>query len=79
MILPNKHVRTKYSLIGLGALILQNLNRPQQVSTLWEKLREFPEVGTFERFILALDFLYTIGAIEFENNQLRRITDDSRS
>ena len=72
MIMPNKHISTKYSLLGLGALILQNLQRPQRVSTLWEKLRVFPEVGTFERFVLALDLLYALGAIEFQDNKLWR-------
>lgn len=72
MILPNKHVTTEYSMLGLGALILQRLQRPQRISTLWEKVREIPEIGTFERFVLALDLLYILGAVEIKDGKLRR-------
>ena len=72
MILPNKHVKTKYSILGLGALLLKYMHRPQRVSTLWEKVRVIPEVGTFERFVLALDLLYALGAIELQEGKLRR-------
>jgi hypothetical protein len=74
MILPTKHIDTKRSLIWLGGLILQRLMKPQTVTSLWEDLRSYPEVGTFERFSLALDFLYTIGVIEFQEHLLRRCT-----
>jgi len=74
MILPTKHIDTKRSLIWLGGLILQRLMKPQTVTSLWEDLRSYPEVGTFERFSLALDFLYTIGTIEFQEHLLRRCT-----
>ena len=72
MILPTKHIDTKRSLIWLGGLILERLTKPRTVTFLWENLRKYPEVGTFQRFSLALDFLYTIGAIEFQDNMLRR-------
>ena len=72
MILPTKHIETKRSLIWLGGLVLQQLNKPRTVTFLWEKIRGYPEVGTFERFSLALDFLYTVGAIEFQDDLLRR-------
>ncbi|WP_347272297.1 ABC-three component system middle component 6 [Pseudanabaena sp. FACHB-1998] len=74
MILPTKHIDTKRSLIWLGGLILQRLMKPQTVTSLWEDLRGYPEIGTFERFSLALDFLYTIGVIEFQEHLLRRCT-----
>ena len=73
MILPDKHIPIEYSLISLGALVLNELKRPQRISTLWEKMRDIPEVGTFQRLVLTLDLLYMLGAIKFEKGLLRRI------
>lgn len=72
MILPNKYISEKESLLGLGGAILQAMNKPNTITALWEKSRTIPEVGSFERFLLALDFLYLIGAIELDEGLLRR-------
>lgn len=72
MILPNKHVDPKRSLIGIGAVILHMLDRPRSLSSIWDRIRERPEVITFERFTLALCFLYAVGAIEWEAGRFRR-------
>jgi len=72
MILPNKHVDPERSLIGIGAVILRALDRPRPLTIVWDRIRERPEVITFERFTLALCFLYSIGAIDLENGRLRR-------
>lgn len=73
MILPTKHITVEDSLLGVGALLLENIKRPLTVSALWEKVRAKPEVSTYERFTLALNLLYMIGAIDFFQNKLRRI------
>jgi len=52
VILPTKHVTTQNSLLGLGAKVLQTLQRPMSVTGLWERLIEVPELATFERFVL---------------------------
>jgi hypothetical protein len=72
MILPTKHISTSYSLLGIGAKILEQLYQPRTVSSLWSVCHTMPEVATFERFVLTLDLLYTIGAIEMEMGLLRR-------
>lgn len=72
MILPTKHITVRDSLIGVGALLLRNLEKPLTVSTLWERVKEMPEVSTFERFTLAADLLFMIGAIEFKNDKIWR-------
>ncbi|MBE3588217.1 MAG: hypothetical protein IMW93_06640 [Thermoanaerobacteraceae bacterium] len=72
MILPTKHIPLEISLLGAGAIILDQMKRPQTITSLWDRARELPEIGTFERFALALDFLYIIGAIELEEGLLRR-------
>lgn len=72
MILPTKHIPTNQALIGAGAIILQELRGPVSVSTLWEVVREAASVGTYERFVLALDMLHIVGAIQLDNNMIRR-------
>lgn len=66
MILPTKHISTRNSLLGVGATIIEHLNYPRTVTSLWSDLSKLPEVATFERFVLVLDLLYLIGAIELE-------------
>jgi hypothetical protein len=72
MILPTKHITTNQALIGAGAIILQELRRPISVSSLWEIVREAASVGTYERFVLALDMLHIVGAVQLDNNMIRR-------
>jgi hypothetical protein len=74
MILPDKYVSPERSLLGLGAVLLRLLRRPQTVTALWERARVIEEFGTFERFILALDFLYTLGLVEHSSGFLRKVS-----
>lgn len=72
MILPDKYIPPYYSLLGLGSLILRRLDQPRTVTALWEDIKSFPEVRTFERLVFSLDLLYIIGAIKIENGLLQR-------
>jgi ABC-three component (ABC-3C) system Middle Component 6 len=72
MILPTKHISPERSLLGLGATVLQELDKPQTITRLWERLRPSANTGSFERFILALDLLYALGTIEIDQGLLRR-------
>lgn len=73
MILPTKHVRINYSLLGVGALILAHLDKPTTVSALWEELRSLPEISTYERYTLGLGLLYMIETIDIRDGMLRRL------
>lgn len=64
MILPSKHISQEKSLIGVGAILLEKMDRPQTVTYLWESVSEEDAIGTFERFVLALVMLHIAGAIE---------------
>ncbi|MCB0517542.1 MAG: hypothetical protein H6577_22955 [Lewinellaceae bacterium] len=70
MILPNKHITVSQSLWGLAAFLLTFLDVPKTVDELWSKFEKindspkFPARQSFERVVLALDFLYLIDAIE---------------
>lgn len=72
MILPTKYISPARSLLGVGGVLLARLDRPRTVPALWDSVRVVPEVGTFERFALALDLLYILGAVELESGILRR-------
>ena len=67
MILPSKHISQDQALIGIGAILLKEIDQPQTVTSLWETVREEDAIGTFERFVLALDMLHIIGAVSLEN------------
>jgi hypothetical protein len=73
MILPNKHIKTRNSLLGIGAMLLNNLQRPQTVTQLWEKANKIPEIESFEKFSLALDFLFIINAVELNRGLLQKL------
>lgn len=73
MILPSKHISQDQSLIGVGAVLLKQIGRPQTVTSLWESVREHTSIGTFERFVLALDMLHVTGLITLENGLIARV------
>lgn len=64
MILPTKHIPLDRSLLGAGAVLLQLLETPQTPTAIWDLARHAPEIAAYGRFVLTLDFLYAVGAIE---------------
>lgn len=74
MILPSKHLRFSESLLGLGGVLLTFIKEPVTIDDIWLKYSEinntknkFPAYHSFDNIILALDYLYLIGAIEINN------------
>ena len=59
-------------MIGIGALLLKRMGSPVTVSGLWEMVKSEPAVGNFRLFVLSIEYLYTIGAIDYESGFLRR-------
>jgi len=72
MILPTKHISFSHSLLGVGTVLLKELSYPQTVTALWDKVHMCRGVGSYQRFIFALDMLYLLGAIEFQAGLLKR-------
>lgn len=72
MILPTKHISPQRSLLGLGAVLLRRIEKPKTIVGFWNEVREVPEVATFQRFVLALDLLYTLGAVTLEDGLITR-------
>ena len=79
MILPTKHVRPDRALIGVGAEVLEILKQPMTVSRLWDEVRGRRSLHApnapidYQWFVLSLDLLYVMGAIDFERGLVRRV------
>lgn len=71
MILPTKHLTPAQSLLGVAALVLDGLDGSRSVNQLWEDLRDRKAVGNFDRFVLALDLLFVMGAVEMADGMVR--------
>ena len=76
-ILPTKHIRPDRSLLGIGADLLAGLAKPRTVSGLWDHLRlrrtaSNSSAVDYRRFVLALDLLHMLGAIDFERGVIHR-------
>ncbi len=78
MILPTKHIRSDRALIGVGGQMLDILQEPMTVSRLWDEIRERRTVDVscpvidYRWFVLALDLLYTIQAVDLEYGTIRK-------
>nr|WP_278514562.1 ABC-three component system middle component 6 [Methanobrevibacter smithii] len=77
MILPNKFLEEKDSLLYVGALLLNKLDVPTSVSELWNQVNDNKSVNNYERFIITLDMLYILNLIELKNEKIRRVNNDS--
>ncbi len=78
MILPDKHITPRRSVVGMGALILKQLSQPRTVSSLWESARKIHELENFNRFTVAVSFLFAVGAVELLNGKLQRASARDR-
>lgn len=78
MILPTKHIRPERALLTIGGELLTRLREPSTVSRLWDDVRRDrgdpaePASITYDWFVLALDLLFMVGAIEFERGLVRK-------
>jgi hypothetical protein len=70
VILPGKHLRHDRALLGIGAEILKQLDRPQTVSELWERTRmnrgKLASPLSFDWFVLTITFLYAASIVDFD-------------
>ncbi len=81
MILPTKHVRGDRALIGVGGEILRILQQPMTVSRLWDEVRgaratyaPSSPIG-YEWFVLTLDLLFLMRAVELDRGVLKRTAE----
>lgn len=81
MILPSKHLPQDRALLTVGAAILRRLSHPLTVSALWEQMphsalgQKAPSPLGYDGFVLTLDLLFLLGAIELrEGLVVRRVS-----
>lgn len=73
MILPTKGITPDRSILSVGSDLLDLLDSPQSVSNLWSRYLNFRKQMGLERsvnfdwFVLTLDFLFSIGAIDLDD------------
>ena len=73
MILPSKHLPPERALLTVGATLLAGLERPMTVSALWQRVKEAaPHSLSFDWFVLALDLLYVLDAVQLRDGILVR-------
>ena len=76
MILPTKRIIANRTLLGIGGELLNLLDDAKTTSRLWGEFKSTRKEKDFymsyDWFVLALDFLYLIGAVRFEYNKVKR-------
>ena len=84
MVLPDKHIRFAESLLGLGALVLETLDAPKSIDTLWKEVHSsmqggaFPATHTFDNLVLSVDILFAVGAVALNRDgRLERCASSS--
>lgn len=76
MLLPSKHISLPESIFVLGFYLLSLIDRPMTLQEIWNMFSkvnhtpEYPAYHGFENVVLALDFLYCINAIEYDESGL---------
>lgn len=81
MILPTKHLSQDRALLTVGARLLAYLTRPKTVSALWEEISRPSTTKEsknptlrYDAYVLTLDLLFLVGAIEIQDGLLSRKT-----
>ena len=76
MILPRKQLSLEESMIGFGGFLLEGLRESKTVDDLWFyysdalQKKKYHVRFSFDQFIIAIDFLYMIGAIRNDEGVL---------
>lgn len=71
MLLPNKYVRERSSLLGQAATLLSKRRPGMTVSDLWYTLKESEDEISYDTFILSLDLLYILGVVDLVDGLLQ--------
>jgi hypothetical protein len=71
MILPDKYVRTRSSLIGQASSLIELRRDGMTVSELWAEAVRARRPLSYDSFLLSLDLLYSIGVVSIEDGVLR--------
>jgi hypothetical protein len=76
VIQPTKGISADRALLTVGAQVVQQLQQPATVSAAWHGVKEWRRRAGYQAnlpyswFILALDTLYTLGVLQYEDGLL---------
>lgn len=76
MILPGRHLAPDRALLSIGSEIAAQLDRPRDVSDVWDRVRAarvdhgIASPLSFDTFVLAASMLYAIGAVEQSDGRI---------
>ena len=79
MVLPEKHVTLAESLLGLGAFLIGELQRPRSADQLYLRVVEGRHEGTlpafhdFDSVLLAILLLYSVGILEADEGGILKL------
>ncbi len=73
MILPDKHVKLPNSILGVGELLLKQIDNTQTISMLWNDSKIQSTITSFEKFIFGLDFLFMIGLVDYDKGVIEKM------
>lgn len=75
--LPSKYVSVDYSIIGLTAILIENVQPNDTVSSLWDRVSTDKRIRTFQRFADAATLAFAGGLLKLDNGILQRTTPES--
>lgn len=70
MILPNKYIPTRDSLLGRASVLLGMRRKGGTVSQLWYSYRKVNPDVTFDAFLDTLTLLYAVGLVSLKSGIL---------
>jgi len=79
MILPTKHLPPDRAIISVASEVYNLIGKRSSVSSIWNDLQDkhnsLMQQGkiSYDWFILSLDFLYIIGAIEENSGRIMKV------
>ncbi|WP_331768180.1 ABC-three component system middle component 6 [Embleya sp. NBC_00896] len=85
MITPTKGIAPDRCLLAVGAQIILQLDEPRSISQAWSRLKAWrTEHGhhspvSFAWFVLALDVLYSMGAVDLRRDVLVARSADAQA
>lgn len=71
-ILPDKYTPEEFTLLGASAAIMERINRPVSISSLWQDVRADLRVRSFDRFADSLSLLYATKVIDARDGRIFR-------
>lgn len=79
MILPTKHISLERSLMSVSSEVFELIDKRSTVSSIWNDLQDkhkaalrYGEVP-YDWFVLSLDLLFLMGAIEESNGLIKKV------